>query len=88
MIVQNDKLIAEANAGYKEVDDATGLPVNKILRVSVWVRYGYRGKGYGKAVASAVTKEIVNIGSVAIWRTSIDKIIWHLLLQLSHWAIR
>ena len=71
VIVKNDKLIAEANAGYRELDDA-GLPVNKIIGVTVWVRYGYRRKRYGKAVASAVTKEIVNIGGVAGWAARMD----------------
>jgi len=73
VIVQNDKLIAEANAGYTQFDEA-GPINNNIFVVSVWVRYGYRGKGYGKAVASAVTKEIVNNGGVVDWATRIDNV--------------
>ena len=73
VIVQNDRLIAQANAGYAYLDDA-GMPENKILGVSVWVRYGYRRKGYGKAVVSAAIKEILNIGGVARWGTRMDNI--------------
>ncbi|MBC8461344.1 MAG: hypothetical protein H8D67_25495, partial [Deltaproteobacteria bacterium] len=55
VIVQNDKLIAQARASYlcDIGPDGAMLPVDKIFTMSAWVRYGYRRKGYGKAVASA-----------------------------------
>ena len=78
MIVQNDKLIAEANVShtcYTCTEFGELVPViNNIFGVSAWVRYGYRRKGYGKAVASAATKEIINAGGVAEWMVRMDDV--------------
>jgi hypothetical protein len=78
VIVQNDKLIAEANVShtcYTCTESGELAPViNNIFGVSAWVRYGYRRKGYGKAVASAATKEIINAGGVAEWMVRMDDV--------------
>ena len=42
--------------------------------MGVWVDEPYRRRGYGKAVVSAATKEVVRAGGIALWNAQADNV--------------
>jgi len=66
-IVEDGALIAEAYVRHN-VDLLGG----RTWALGVYVKPEHRGKGYGKAVVSTVTKEVVESGALALYTTSAD----------------
>jgi GNAT superfamily N-acetyltransferase len=67
--IEDGKNVAEGMARRLTDFEST---IGSVWAVGVGVRPEYRRRGYGRAVASAVTKECVGLDGVALWNAEID----------------
>ncbi len=65
-IVENEKVVAEATV-RRNLQVLGG----RTCALGVYVRPTHRRKGYGKAVVSAATKELLGMGQLVLWHTQV-----------------